>query len=62
MELHEAYEVIEVYGAQEANKAIQKDGWKLLAIASATSPQAPTVVTIYYLLGKRKPVAESSIN
>lgn len=62
MEMHEAYEVIEVYGAQEANTAIQKDGWKLLAITSAASPQAPTFITICYVLGKRKPVSESSIN
>ncbi|MCW8278414.1 hypothetical protein IMF27_24995 [Pseudomonas sp. PCH199] len=54
--------MIEVFGAQEANTAIQKDGWKLLAITSATSPQAPTFITICYVLGKRKPVSESSIN
>jgi hypothetical protein len=62
MEMHEVYEVTEVFSPQKANAAIQKDGWKLLAVTSATNPQAPPSVAVCYVLGKRKPVSESSIN
>lgn len=54
MQLHEAYEVKEVYSPQEANAAIQKEGWKLLAVTAVTNPTAPQFVSVCYVLGKPK--------
>jgi hypothetical protein len=49
MEMHEAYELKEALGADEANRLIQGDGWKLLAVTQ-TSKAGPM-----YILGKKKP-------
>lgn len=53
MEMHEAHEVKEVYSSQQANAAIQQEGWKLLAVTAVTNPEAPQFVTVCYVLGKK---------
>ncbi|EOG5640808.1 hypothetical protein ACLE23_004724 [Pseudomonas aeruginosa] len=57
MQLHEAHEVKEVYGASAANAAIVK-GWKLLAITAAHELTDPfsadhDKLKTVYVLGRR---------
>ncbi|SFL53701.1 hypothetical protein [Azotobacter beijerinckii] len=55
MQLHEAHEVKEVYSPQEANKAIQQEGWKLIAVTSASNPKNEDRMAVCYVLGKPAP-------
>lgn len=52
MQLHEAFELKETYNANQANRAIQDDGWQLLGIT-------PGANGVTYVLGKKKPVASA---
>lgn len=59
MQLHEAHEVKEVYGASAANASIQQ-GWKLLAITAAHDLTDPfgadrEKLKTVYVLGKPAP-------
>lgn len=54
MELHEAHQVKEVYSPREATDAIQKDNWKLLAVASTSNPKNLNAMCVCYVLGKSK--------
>lgn len=45
MQLHEAFELIEMYSVGQANRAIQNEGWQLLAIA-------PGANGLTYVLGR----------
>lgn len=49
MQMSEAAEVVQVHGAQEANKKLA-EGWKLLAVVPGSEPDAVSFVT--YVLGK----------
>ncbi|MBN4178776.1 hypothetical protein [Pseudomonas savastanoi] len=48
MQLHEAFQLVEALGVEEANQLIQQEGWKLLAIT-----QRERVGSVY-VLGKAK--------
>ncbi|WP_234696605.1 hypothetical protein, partial [Pseudomonas cannabina] len=50
MQLHEAFQLVEALGVEEANQLIQQEGWKLLAIT-----QRERVGSVY-VLGKARPV------
>lgn len=50
MQLHEAFQLVEALGVEEANKLIQNEEWKLLAIM-----QRERVGSVY-VLGKPRPV------
>ncbi|MDU8417488.1 hypothetical protein RYA60_04355 [Pseudomonas syringae] len=50
MQLHEAFQLVEALGVEEANKLIQDEEWKLLAIT-----QRERVGSVY-VLGKPRPV------
>ncbi|RMR49592.1 hypothetical protein ALP86_03063, partial [Pseudomonas amygdali pv. mori] len=50
MQLHEAFQLVEVLGVEEANQRIQQEGGKLLAIT-----QRERVGSVY-VLGKAGPV------
>lgn len=52
MQLHEAFELTEMHSVGQANRAIQNDGWQLLAIA-------PGANGVTYVLGKKKPAASA---
>ena len=59
MQLQETFEIIEVYGPQHANHAIQ-NGWKLLAVTGVSDPHGGTQIVSCYVFGKPKPSQESS--
>lgn len=60
MQLHEATIVKEVYGVEEANKHLQEDCWRLLAVTGVSDSQGGSRVV--YVLGNsnlpRKPADE----
>ncbi|TVT84918.1 hypothetical protein FPT12_07565 [Pseudomonas sp. H3(2019)] len=60
MQLHEATQVREVYGVDQANELLQEDCWRLLAVTGVSDPQGGSRVV--YVLGNsnlpRKPAAE----
>ena len=60
MQLHETFEIIEVYGPQHANHAIQ-NGWKLLAVTGISDPLGGTQIVSCYVFGKPKPSQEPSM-
>lgn len=67
MELHEAHELKEVFGATAASEAIQNDGWTLLSVTSATYFSDPFndragKLCPCYILGKRKKATASTSN
>lgn len=49
MQLSEAYELKETIGVEDANRLIQKEGWKLLAVGQRSR------VGSIYVLGKPVP-------
>ncbi len=51
MELHEAAEIIEVLGQNNANKLLAT-GWKLLAVTTATGGDENRNLYVHYVLGK----------
>lgn len=56
MQLHEAFELVEIFGAVEATQYLQKgDGWKLLAVTPVTSPYSHASVGACYVLGRPHP-------
>ena len=54
MQLHEAFEVTEVYGVQHVNEAVRK-GWRLLAVTAISDPHDPAKLVNCFVLGKKKP-------
>lgn len=59
MELHEAHDLKEVYSVSDATKAIQQDGWKLLAVTAVNHPDPLSAIPSgrlinCYVLGKRQ--------
>ncbi|WP_085714655.1 hypothetical protein [Pseudomonas sp. B28(2017)] len=53
MQLHEAHVVNELTNYREVNMALQ-DGWKLLAVMSASSVTDPVRIQVHYVVGKPK--------
>ncbi|PAU55198.1 hypothetical protein [Pseudomonas sp. PICF141] len=51
MQLHEAAEIIEVLGQTKAN-ALLAEGWKLLAVTTATGNDENKNLYVHYVLGK----------
>ena len=66
MQLHEAHVVNELINYRELNKALQ-EGWKLLAVASASSQDDPGSLQVHYVVGKpaeskAKPVSANTLS
>ena len=53
MQLDEAHVVNELTNYREVNMALQ-DGWKLLAVMSASSVTDPARIQVHYVVGKPK--------
>lgn len=58
MQIHEAGQVVEVLGDEQANRMLA-DGWMLLAITSGIHPRDSQRSTVCYVLGKPKPKGPS---
>jgi hypothetical protein len=60
MQMHEAAKVVQVVGDENANEKLA-DGWRLLAVLPGPPLGSSSSTSVVYVLGKRKPVSESSI-
>ena len=54
MQLHEAHVVNELTSYRDLNKAL-KEGWKLLAVVSASSQDDPARIQVHYVVGQPAP-------
>lgn len=58
MLMHEAGEVVQVAGAENANKKLE-EGWTLLAVTSAGNGSSNEKTFVWYVLGKRPEMGSS---